>query len=587
MNAAFDPVQLEILWTRINAMADEAATALIRTAFSSIIRDANDYACALFDADYNLFAQSTFGGPGFLGSLPVAMKTIGKAYPPQTLHPGDVLVTNDPWVCTGHLNDITVVTPVFHRERLVAYAVCCAHQADIGGRIAVAETREVFEEGLFIPILKMYEKGAPNETAFRFIRANVRVPDYVIGDLRAQLASNDVMAERLCALLDEYGMADVQALSMEIQARTEAAVRASVGQFAEGTYRSAVSIDTFDGKPITIETAITLADGEVRVDYTGSTPQIDKGVNVCLNYATSYTTFAVKCAVSPLLPNNEGVLRAIKVHAPEGSILNARFPAPVNARGAVGQFLPEIIFGTLAGLMPDRVMAGSGGAPVWAQRFSGRRKDGRRFVLTTISRGGLGARPTSDGVSALAFPSNTNAAPVEIVEGDAPIVFEKKELRRDSAGAGRYRGGFGQHVVIGVREDELPPGGHLVASAKGGRFYYPVPGVAGGQDAPKGAIVANGETFQVSGRQVILDGSGRIELLIPGGGGYGDPLDREIELVQEDVRSGLVSAEQALELYGVAVEKNGWRADGERTRAIRAQLKAKIAAQKTSEEAAT
>jgi N-methylhydantoinase B/oxoprolinase/acetone carboxylase alpha subunit len=570
MNDSFDPVKLEILWTRVNAMADEAATALVRTAFSSIIRDANDYACALFDAEYNLFAQSTFGGPGFLGSLPAAMKTIGRTYPPEKLHPGDVIITNDPWVCTGHLNDITIVTPIFHRDRPVAYAVCCAHQADIGGRIAVAETREVFEEGLFIPILKLYEKGEPNETVFQFIRANVRVPDYVVGDLRAQLASNDVMAQRLAALMTEYGMEDIESLSREIQDRTEAAVRASIRQFAEGTYRSSVSIDTFDAEPITIVMAVTLRDGEVRVDYTGTTSQIPKGVNVCLNYARSYTTFAVKCAVAPLLPNNEGVLRAIKVSAPEGSILNARFPAPVNARGSVGQFLPEIVFGTLASLMPDRVMAGSGGAPVWAQRFSGRRRDGRQFVLTCISRGGLGARPNSDGISTLAFPSNTNAAPVEIVEGDAPIVYESKELTADSAGAGKYRGGFGQRVVIRVREDELPPGGHVIASAKGGRFHYPVPGVLGGHDAPKGAIVANGETFQVSGRQVILDASGRIELMIPGGGGYGDPLDRDVALVEEDVRSGLVSPGQALDLYGVAIEAGGWQVDVERTREIRA-----------------
>lgn len=578
MQSDIDPVKLEILWTRLNAMADEAATALVRTAFSSIIRDANDYACALFDAEYNLFAQSTFGGPGFLGSLPVALKKMGEAYPPHALNPGDVLITNDPWICTGHLNDITVVTPIFHADRVVAYAACCAHQADIGGRIAVAETREVFEEGLFIPILKMFEKGEPNHTVFQFIRANVRVPDYVVGDLRAQVAANDVMQRRLTDLMHEYGMRDVQGLSREIIRRTEAAVRANIRQFREGTYRSEVSIDTFDDQPITIATAVTLKEGKVLVDYTGSTPQITKGVNVCLNYTSSYTAFAVKCAVSPLLPNNQGVLRAIQVSAPEGSILNARFPAPVNARGSVGQFLPEIVFGTLASLMPERVMAGSGGAPVWAQRFTGRRKNGRRFTLTCVSRGGFGARPTSDGISTLAFPSNTNAAPVEVVEGHAPVLFEKKELRRDSAGAGKYRGGFGQHVVIRVRDDELPEGGHLIASAKGGRFHYPVPGVLGGHDAPKGAIVANGEQFQISGRQVILGPGGRMELLLPGGGGYGDPLERELALVQEDLRSGLISAEQALSAYGVATDASGWRIDVERSRKIRAERKSPQAA---------
>lgn len=574
MQSQFDSVKLEILWTRLTAMVDESATALLRTAFSSIIRDANDYACALFDADCNLFAQSTFGGPGFLGSLPVTLRKMNEAYPPDTLSPGDVLITNDPWICAGHLNDIAVVTPIFHGGRIVAYAACCAHQADIGGRIAVTETREVYEEGLFIPIVKMYERGEPNDTVIRFIRANVRVPDYIIGDLRAQMAANDVVARRLVELMREYGMRDVQEVSREVLARTEAAMRANIRQFREGTHRSEIPIDAFDGEPVVIATAITLKDGQVTVDYAGTTPQITKGVNVVLNYATSYTTFAVKCAVSPLIPNNEGVLRAITVRAPEGSILNARYPAPVNSRGAIGQFLPELLFRTLASLMPDRVMAGSGGAPVWAQRYTGRRRSGRRFTLTCVARGGLGARPDSDGVSTLAFPSNTNAAPVEIIEGDAPIYFEKKELRADSAGAGKHRGGYGQHMVIRVRDDELPDGGQLIASAKGGRFHYPVPGVLGGSDAPRGAMIANSEPFEVSGKQVLLGRGGSMELLLPGGGGYGDPLERDLALIQDDLRSGLLSPERALAEYGVAIQTDGVQIDPVRTQVIRTERKA-------------
>ena len=569
MSKPIDAIRLEILWTRLNAMADEAATALVRTAFSSIIRDANDYACALFDAEYNLFAQSTFSGPGFLGALPVAMKKIGEVYPPSTLHPGDALITNDPWLCTGHLNDITVVTPIFFRDRPVAYAVCCAHQTDIGGRISIAEAKEVFEEGLFIPILKLVEQGIPNPAVFGLVRANVRAPDYVVGDLRAQLASNDVIARRLVQLMTEYGMDDIQPLSTEILSRTEASVRANIRQFAEGTYRSEVAIDTFDDEEIRIAIAITLKDGEVLVDYTGSTPQIARGVNVRLNYTRSYTNFALKCAMSPLLPNNEGVLRPIRIIAPEGSILNARFPAPVYSRQSVGQFLPEIVFRTLATLMPDRVIAGSGGAPVWAQRFLGRRKNGKRFLLSCISRGGLGARPQSDGISTLAFPSNTNAAPVEILEGDGPIVCEKKELIVDSAGAGQYRGGFGQHMVIRVREDEIEPGTKVIVNAKGGRFHYMVPGILGGQDAAKGAIVANGETLQVSSKQVIMNSGESLELKLPGGGGYGDPYARDFRLIEEDLRNGLVSAEQAGRSYGVVTDSSGWKIDVAGSEALR------------------
>ncbi|MDI6809180.1 MAG: hydantoinase B/oxoprolinase family protein [Candidatus Eisenbacteria bacterium] len=570
MKGEMDPMRLEILWTRLTSMVDEAATALVRTAFSAIVRDANDYGCALFDAEYNLLAQSTFGTPGFLGALPIAMKIIGRTFPPEMLRPGDVLIANDPWICTGHLNDITVVTPIYFRGRPVAYSTCTAHEMDIGGRIAIAETREVFEEGLFIPILKLYEEGHANETLFKMIRANVRVPDYVIGDLRAQLAANDVMASRLCRLLEEYNMEDVQELSCEIISRTEATVRRNISQLPEGTYSREVMIDKFDEKPITIAIAVKLKDGEVVIDYTGSSPQISRGVNVCFNYTRSYTTFAVKCAVSPLVPNNEGGLRPIKVIAPEGSILNARFPAPVNSRTNVGQFLPEIVFGTLAPLTPDRVIAGCGGAPIWAARFTGQLQTGRQFMIFCVSRGGLGARPTCDGVSTLAFPSNTVATPVEIVEGDAPVIYEKKELIQDSAGAGKYRGGFGQHVVVRVLDGDLAPASHVIASVKGGRLHYPVPGLLGGKDAPKGVINVDGETFQISGQQVILKPGSYVELLTPGGGGYGDPMDRDPALVEEDIRNGLVSTQAAKTDYGVVTDERGWKVDREATRKVRA-----------------
>lgn len=565
MTNKIDPVRLEILWTRLTSMVDEAATALVRTAFSAIIRDANDYGCALFDSKYNLLAQSTFGTPGFLGALPIAMKIIGRTFPPEMLQPGDVLITNDPWVCTGHLNDITVVTPVYFHGRLVAYSVCTAHEMDIGGRIAVAETREVFEEGLFIPIMKLFDAGRPDEAVFKFIRANVRVPDYVIGDLRAQLAANDVMGRRLCQLLEEYSMDDLQTLSSEILGRTEAAVRTNIKQFLEGTYSREVIIDKFDEQPIKIALTVTAKDGELVFDYNGSSPQISRGINVCFNYTRSYSTFAVKCAVSPLVPNNEGALRPIKVIAPEGSILNARFPAPVNSRTNVGQFLPEIVFGTLAPLLPDRVIAGSGGTPIWAARFTGQWQNDRQFMIFCVSRGGLGARSNRDGVSTLAFPSNTVATPVEIVEGDAPVIYEIKELRPDSAGAGKYRGGFGQHVIIRILDGKLAPTGSVIASAKGGRFHYPVPGILGGHDAPKGVMIANGETFQISGRQVILEPGGYVELLTPGGGGYGDPFTRDPALVQEDIRNGLVSPETAKVSYGIVTDESGWNVDAKAT----------------------
>lgn len=576
MDAKLNSVDLEILWTRLSSMVDEAATALLRTCFSSVIRDGNDYGCTVFDSEYNLLAQSTLGTPGFVGSLAIAMKAMGRLFPPQGLRPGDVLMTNDPWMCTGHLNDITLITPIFHRARLVAYAICTAHQADIGGRIAVIETREVFEEGLFIPPMKLFSGGEPNDTAFAFIRANVRMPDYVVGDVRAQLAANDVMARRLGQLLDEYDLADLSELSREMLSRTENAMREEVRRLPDGTFRHEVIIDRFDDEPIKICVAVTLANGEAIVDYAGSSSQVTRGINCCYTYTRSYSTFAVKCAINPTVPNNEGVLRVIKVLAPEGSILNAKFPAPVTSRTNVGNFLPEIVFRALAPLVPHRVMAGSGGAPLWAQRFAGRHQNGRPFVLFCVSRGGLGARPTSDGVSALAFPSNTVATPVEIVEGDGPVVFECKELSLNSAGAGKFRGGFGQHVKLKVLEGDMAPAGQVIATAKGGRLHYPVPGILDGQDAPKGVLIADGKPFDVSGKQVILGEGGSIEIFVPGGGGYGDPLERDTGLVEADVRNGFISSEQAKATYGVVMDCNGWDVDAtasEHTRSLSRRAK--------------
>ncbi|QHE84687.1 hydantoinase B/oxoprolinase family protein [Hydrogenophaga sp. BPS33] len=563
-------LKLEVIWARLASIVDEAATALVRTCFSTVIRDSNDYGCQLFDENYNLIAQSTLGTPGFLGALPHAMKQIGALFPPETLSPGDILATNDPWMCTGHLNDITVVTPIFNGSKIIAYAICTAHEADIGGRIAVSETKEVFEEGLFIPPMKLVAAGVEDATAFRFIRANVRQPAYVVGDVRAQISSNEVMARRTLDLLSEYGLADLTEVSAQILQRTSSAVAAKIANCKEGTYVSEATIDAYDGKPVHIKVAVTVRDGRVLVDYAGTTSQIERGVNVCYPYTLSYTVFALKCALSPLLPNNEGVLRLIDVRAPEGSILNAKYPAPVNSRASIAQFLPEIILGALAQAIPSCAMAASGGAPIWVQRFSGVAADGKKFLLFCAARGGLGGRSTADGVSALAFPSNTVPTPVEVQEADGPVIFECKELTPNSAGAGEFRGGFGQHIAMKIAEGARSPQGSVIVSAKGGRLHYAVPGVRGGLDAPLGRVAVNGEPFTVSGRQVVLGPGDRLELHLPGGGGFGNPLRRDPESVASDVSSGLVSIEQARNVYGVVFSRLGLdRAETEKLRADR------------------
>jgi len=570
MTNKIDPIQLEIVWTRLMSMVDEASVALERTAFSEPVRDGKDYACSLCDAEYNLIAQGTLGSPGFVGIIPGLIKNIGQAYPPETLREGDVLITNDPWIVCGHSSDIAVVTPIFSHGKLTAYAASVAHHIDIGGRTMTQETRDVFEEGLFIPILKLYEGGQANETVFEIIQANVRVPDYVVGDLRAQLAANDVMARSLLNLMEEYGMADIREFSHEILARTETAVRDNIRQFPDGVCRNEAFIDKFDDQPIKIAVEITLNNGDIVVDYTGSSPQINRAVNVCFNYTFAETALAMKCALSSSVPNNEGGLRPLKVIAPEGSILNARFPAPVNSRLAVVFFLPEIIFGALAQLMPDRVMAGCGSSPMWSFRATGQWLGGRQFLSMHFCRGGIGARPSSDGISTLAFPGNAAIIPAEIAEGNGPLIIEKRGLRTDSAGAGKYRGGLGHHEIIRVLSGDRAPTGLVTANIRAGRFHYPVPGLLGGHNGPNGVVIADGETFTNSSKQFNLKPGGYVELLTPGGGGYGDPLERDPVLIEKDVRYGFVSPEAAKDSYGIVMDESGWNVDMEASEKLRA-----------------
>lgn len=429
-----DVLKLEIIWTRLISIVDEAGLALKRTAFSEVIRDASDYGIGLFDTQYNLLAQAGNGTPGFLGALPYTMQKFAEAYPPETLQPGDVLITNYPWYVCGHTNDISLAGPIYFKDKLVAYAVCIAHHNDIGGRMLTSETMDVFEEGILIPILKLYEAGQPNNAVFQFIRSNVRQPIPVVGDLRAQLAGIDTVSQRLIRLLEEYNLEDIQELSSEILNRTEAAVRESIRRCPEGTCSKVMPINQIDGHPISIAVTVTLQDGEISVDYTGTSPQIAKGMNACFNYVQSHTKLALKCAVSPFTPSNSGGIRPFKVSAPEGSILNARFPAPLSMRTAVVLFLPEIVLNALSGLMPDRVIAGAGGTPGWYEAMVGLRQNGRLFITRCDVKGGLGARPTADGVSALAFPANSTSAMVEYAESAGPVLFEMREFYTDSAG---------------------------------------------------------------------------------------------------------------------------------------------------------
>lgn len=543
-----DAVTLEILWRRLGSSVDELAAALVRTSFSSVIRDVNDYACGVFDARGRLLIRSTDSTPGIAGGLAPMLEHMLEKIPPHTLREGDVLIGNDPWHGSGHHNDIFVVTPAFHDGVLIGYSACSAHHVDIGGRRATTESRDNYEEGLRIPVSRLYVAGEPNEDVFAFIDSNVRLADTVQGDLRAQCAANHVGCERLRELCVEQGWRDFQPLADEIIRRSEELARAEIERIPDGQYTHEAPIEIIDGQTIRLRVTVTVAGDELTIDYAGSTPQVRPAVNCTIRYTTAYSMFAILALLNLPVQGNEGSMRPIRIIAEEGSVLNAKFPAPVFARTSIGNFIPETIFSALAPALPERVVAASGSTPLWAQYIFGRRHDGTSFAPLNAANGGLGARAGQDGVSCLPFPVNIGNTPVEILESDIPALVKRRELWEDSAGAGRFRGGLGQRFEMMVLEGDLGPDGPFLIGFRGGRYYFPVPGLLGGHDGPNGRLVINGQVATSGGDATVPPG-GTMLCEIPGGAGLGDPRERQRSLVERDVAYGYVSMEKARDLY--------------------------------------
>lgn len=539
-----------LLWRRMINAVDVAATTLVRTSFSTVIRDFHDYACAIFDHQGRLLAQSTQSTPGLLGILPFTIPNFLKNPGFAAAQEGDVFITNDPWMASGHLIDVTVAAPVFLHGRLIAYVMVVVHHLNMGGRIATLESRSVYEEGLKIPITALYRQGKSCDVVFDFIRANVMEPDKVIGDVRAQVAACHAAARRLLETMDELGESDLTAVGDEIIERSAASMRSAIARLPEGTYTSKMVLHGIANypEPLTLQLAVHIADGAMRLDYAGTSPQISRAVNVTLNMTRSYSVYPLKCLLDASLPNNAGCLRPFEIIAPEGSILNATFPAPTWGRTITAHMLPELIMQCLAQAVPDRVLAGSGSTPLWYGNFSGRHADGRSFYVVVTFTGGLGARGDRDGISCISYPANVAHIPVEVVEQEAPLLFESKTFAENSAGAGQYRGGFGQKVVIRVRDDAVLDG-PILASIRGGRFGVPIYGIGGGGSGPEPIAQVNGKDMQL-GVQIELRPGDRLMLQLPGGGGYGDPARRDAQAVRADIQSGLISQSEAAEMYG-------------------------------------
>lgn len=507
MNAA----TVEILWTRLVSLVDEAATTLVRTSFSHVVRDAHDYAVVLLDRQAQLVAQSTQSIPSFICTLPATARHIIDRFPVDTMQPGDVYVTNDPWMGTGHLPDINIIRPIFHGGDLIGFSASVAHSPDIGGRIRSPGIRELYEEGLRLPPLRLMQAGERDEAIFAILEANVRISEQVLGDLYAQIAANEMLGQRLAELIDDTGLR-FNDFAADIQDRTEQAMDAAIRAVPEGRYSYTVEVDGF-GDPVVIACTLTIADGRIEVDYTGSSPQMDRAINVVPTYTRAYTCYALKCILSPNVPNNEGSFRSIHVGAPEGSILNPRFPAPVGARAMTGHLLPPAIMGALAEVIPDRVQAAPG-SPLWSCHLTGRDK-GKDYAFFFFLNGGQGATSAKDGYPAVSFPSNLGNTPIEVLEANAPVRVTQRALRRGSGGDGAFRGGDGQITEIEILADSP-----VTVSFMANRLEIPAPGLNGGGAGQPGAVLLNGAPYDPREISLIQPGD-TLTLMTPGGGGFG------------------------------------------------------------------
>jgi N-methylhydantoinase B len=519
MSRTFDPIELEICWQSLVATVNEQAKALQRSAFSPIVREAGDLANAVFDRRGRMVAQAVTGTPGHINSLAMAVVNILAEHPVDSIEPGDVLITNDPYKTAGQLLDVTVLVPVWRGGRLIAFFGSTIHHTDVGGYGIGAGGRDVFEEGLWIPIVKLMRRGERNDDVWRFILSNVRQPDHMAGDLHAQMASGEVGAQRLAALCDRHDLDDIEDLADEIISRSEAATRAGISELPAGTYRSSATLDLADGSRIEIVCALTVdpVHGRVVVDYTGSSPASPWGINVVKNYTHAYTTFTVRSVLSPDIPNNHGSLAPIEVVAPEGSIVNAVSPQPCTARHVVGMFLPNALLKALAQVRPDDAVAEGSGA-VWTMQVSGAHDDGRPFITAMFTyAGGVGARATKPGLDACSYPTGVAAVPIEVVEASAPIRFTTKALRPGSGGHGRQRGGLGQTIEFCVDTTRA-----WQLNAVTSRLAVAPEGIFGGEAGAAGRFTVNGEAVMTQAR-ITLQPTDVVRLDLPGGGGYGRP----------------------------------------------------------------
>jgi len=551
-NANLHNIHMQVMWNRLISVVEEQAQALIRTAFSTSVREAGDLSAGIFDRQGRMLAQAVTGTPGHVNTMADAVPNFIRAIGEDNIFEGDAYITNDPWLGTGHLHDFTVVSPSFFEGKLVGYFACTGHVVDVGGRGFGPDGREVYEEGICVPIMKFAERGVVNRDLINILHNNVRESDKVVGDIYAFAACNDTGHRRLMDMMREFGLKDLDEVGAFILERSRAATLERIAALPRGRYANTMQLDGYD-QAVTLAAALEIGSDGILVDFAGTSPASGFGINVPLSYAKAYASYGLKCVIAPEVPNNSASLEPFAVTAPQGCILNAQRPSPVAIRHVLGHFVPDLVLGALHHFLPERIPAEGSGA-LWNLHVSARAIDPASGLppaeILMFNSGGTGARPTLDGLSATAFPSGVHAMSAEATEQTGPIIVWRKELREHSSGAGQFRGGLGQVMELGVRA-----GYQFRFNAMFDRVANPARGRAGGKNGQPGRVtLSDGTVLRGKGTQAVPPDQ-HLVLELPGGGGYGDPAKRAPELLARDLRNGYLDEAAVREDYGVAPEQ--------------------------------
>ncbi|MGJ8616903.1 MAG: hydantoinase B/oxoprolinase family protein [Sulfitobacter sp.] len=540
--------RLQVMWNRLLAVVEEQGQALIRAAFSPIVRECGDISAGIFDLKGRMLAQAVTGTPGHINTMAEAVKTLRNRFEIQDMKPGDVFLTNDPWIASGHLNDFLLMMPVFHDGAVVGFTSCTSHLVDLGGLGMGPEGADIYDEGLLIPPCKLMDHGVLNALLMEIIKANSREPIANEGDIYALIACCETGAARLAGMMEEFGISDLDELADYIIDTSYRGTIDAIADLPKGTWHSVLKVDGYE-KEIDLHAALTIADDHILLDFSGTSGLSSKGINVPLNYATAYSVFALRCIIGPDIPNNAGSLSAFRVTAPSDCILNAQAPAPVAMRHTLGQMTPDLVYGCLSQALPDKVPA-EGASCMYdlpLRNVAETALDGGdKFALELVFNGGTGARPGLDGLSATAFPSGVWGSQVETTEAVAPILFTRRELRQDSGGPGRHRGGLGQHIEVCSSNNE-----DFMVFLSVERVLNPAQGRHGGMAGAAGRIRIGHEGADLPSKGEFRVSAGKTLVFeTPGGGGFGPAQERSKAAIQRDRDEGLISGQAARDIYG-------------------------------------